>query len=119
MVKIYNIRCSDADWTNDVARTTSNVLPIKCQEKLSVAIGQTTLALSTAEAEIIVLGSATQEAIWLHQLLNDLKIDTKGSIEIMENNPSTITCTVVKSLSYSYIMLRVWYHCYYTSLRRS
>ena len=36
--------------------------------------------LSTAEAEYVAWGSATQEAIWLYQLLNDLKIDTKGSI---------------------------------------
>ena len=32
----------------------------------------------------------TQESIWLYQLLNDLKIDTKGSIKIMEDNQSTI-----------------------------
>ena len=51
---------------------------------------QTTVTLSTAEAEYVALGSATQEAIWLYQLLNDLKIDTKGSIEIMEDNQSTI-----------------------------
>ena len=50
---------------------------------------QTTVALSTAEAEYVALGSAIQEAIWLYQLLNDLKIDTKGSIEIMEDNQST------------------------------
>ena len=48
-----------------------------------------------AEAEYVALGSATQEAIWLYQLLNDLKIDTKGSIEIMEDNQSTIA--MVKS----------------------
>ena len=29
---------------------------------------QATVALSTAEAEYIALGSATQVAIWLHQL---------------------------------------------------
>ena len=29
---------------------------------------QATVALSTAEAEYIALGSATQEAIWLNQL---------------------------------------------------
>ena len=51
---------------------------------------QTTVVLSKAEAKYIALGSATQEAIWLHQFLNDLKVDTKGSIEIMEDNQSTI-----------------------------
>ena len=42
------------------------------------------------EAEYIALGSATQEAIWLNQLLTDLRIDTKGSIEILEDNQSAI-----------------------------
>ena len=45
---------------------------------------------SRAEAEYIALGSATQEAIWLHQMLTDLRIDTKGSIEILEDNQSAI-----------------------------
>ena len=49
---------------------------------------KSTEALSTAEAECIALGSATQEAIWLNQLLTDLRIDTKGSIEILEDNQS-------------------------------
>ena len=47
---------------------------------------QLTVALSTAETEYNALGSATQEAIWLNQLLTDLRIDTKGSIEILEDN---------------------------------
>ena len=51
---------------------------------------QSTVALSTAEAEYIALGSATQEAIWLNQLLTDLRIDTKESIEILEDNQSAI-----------------------------
>jgi len=46
--------------------------------------------LSTAEAEYIALGSATQKAIWLHQLLTDLRIDTEAPIEILEGNQSAI-----------------------------
>ena len=46
----------------------------------------------TAEAEYIVLGSATQK-LFKAILLNDLKIDTKSSIEIMEDNQSTIAMT--------------------------
>ena len=37
--------------------------------------------LSIAKTEHIALGSATQEASLLHQLLDDLKIDNKGSIK--------------------------------------
>ena len=51
---------------------------------------QATVALSAAETEYFALGSATQEATWLHHLLTDLSIDTKGSIEILEDNQSAI-----------------------------
>ena len=50
---------------------------------------QGTVALSAAGTEYIDLGSATQEAICLHQLLTDLRIDTKGST-ILEDNQSVI-----------------------------
>ena len=84
---------SDADWANDMddrRSTTSNVFTMSGGAISWLSQKQTTIALSTAEAEYVALGSATQEAIWLYQLLNDLKIDTKGSIEIMEDNQSTI-----------------------------
>ena len=45
---------------------------------------------SLMENQTWSLGSATQEAIWLNQLLTDLRIDTKGSIEILEDNQSAI-----------------------------
>ena len=86
---------SDADWANNVDdkhSTTGNVFTMSGGAISWLSQKQTTVALSTAEAEYVALGSATQEAIWLYhgQLLNDLKIDTKGSIEIMEDNQSTI-----------------------------
>ncbi len=43
-------------------------------------------ALSTAEAEYIALGSATQEAIWLRRLLYDLKVEVDTPTEILEDN---------------------------------
>ena len=46
---------------------------------------QATVALSTAEAEYIALGSAVQEAIWLHQLLSELRYDLKMSVEFLED----------------------------------
>ena len=85
---------SDADWANDMDdrhSTTGNVFTMSGGAISWLSLKQTTVALSTAEAEYVALGSATQEAIWLYQLLNDLKIDTKGSIKIMEDYQSTIT----------------------------
>ena len=51
---------------------------------------QAMVALSTAKAKYIALGSATQEAIWLKQLLADLNTAPK-KIEILEDNQSVIT----------------------------
>ena len=84
---------SDADWANDSDdrhSTTGNVFTMSGGAISWLSQKQATVALSTAEAEYIALGSATQEAIWLNQLLTDLKIDTKGSIEILEDNQSAI-----------------------------
>ena len=54
---------------------------------------QQTVALSTSEAEYIALGLATQEAIWLRRLLNDLHINTKEATEILEDNQGAIAMT--------------------------
>ena len=54
---------------------------------------QPTVALSTSEAEYMSLGSATQEAIWLKRLLNDLHAENQEPIEIREDNQGTIAMT--------------------------
>ena len=87
---------SDVDWANDSDdrhSTTGNVFTMSGGAVSWVSQKQATVALSTAEAEYFALGSATQEAIWLHQLLTDLRIDTKESIEILEDNQSAIAMT--------------------------
>ena len=83
----------DADWANDLDNrhsTTGNVFTMSGGAICWLSQKQATVTLPTAEAEYIALGSATQEAIWLHQLLTDLRIDTKGSVEILEDNQSAI-----------------------------
>ncbi len=67
---------SDSDWAGDIddRRSTSGYLfklsgaPISWRSKK-----QTSIALSTAEAECIALSSATQEAMWLKQLMSELR----------------------------------------------
>ena len=84
---------SDADWANDTDdrhSTTGNVFIMSGGAISWLSHKQSTVALSTAEAEYVALGSATQEAIWLNQLLTDLRIDTKRSIEILEDNQNAI-----------------------------
>ena len=70
--------------------TTGNVFTISGGAISWLSQKQATVALSTAEAEYIPLGSATQEAIWLRQLQADLNVDTGSSIEILEDNQSAI-----------------------------
>ena len=42
---------------------------------------QTTVALSTVEAEYMAFGSATEETIWLRRLLTDLQVNTDDNTE--------------------------------------
>ena len=84
---------SDADWANDLDdrhSITGNVFIMSGGAVSWLSQKQATIALSTAEAEYIALGSATQEAIWLRQLLADLRIDTKTPTEISEDNQGAI-----------------------------
>ena len=72
---------SDSDWANnldDRHSTTGNVFMMSGGAISWISQKQATVALSTAEAEYIALGSATQEAIWLRRLLNDLHIPTNN-----------------------------------------
>ena len=48
------------------------------------------MALSTAEAEYIALSAATQEALWMRQLLTNLSVTVEKPITIYEDNQSAI-----------------------------
>ena len=84
---------SDADWAGDLddRRSTSGYL-----FKLSGAAvrwrskKQYCVALSTAEAEYMALASATQEAVEMQRLQNDLNEASVKSTLIYEDNQSTI-----------------------------
>ncbi len=86
---------SDADWAGDLddCRSTSGYL-----FKLSRAAvswrskKQSCVTLSTAEAEYMALACATQEAVWMQCLQNDLNEASVKSTLIYEDNQSTI-CT--------------------------
>ena len=67
---------SDADWAGDMndCKSTSGYLFMMSGAAVSwKSRKQTCVALSTAEAEYIALASATQEATWMRQLLEDLQ----------------------------------------------
>ena len=84
---------SDANWAGDLDdrhSTTGNVLLMSGGAVSWLSHKQATVALSTAEAEYIALGSAVQEAMWLRQLLSDLRCDMKMPMEILEDNQGAI-----------------------------
>ncbi len=51
---------------------------------------QTSVALSTTEAEYVALATSSQEGIWLRQLLSELTKTSHEMISINEDNQSTI-----------------------------
>ena len=80
---------SDSDWAGDLddRKSTSGYLfllsgaPISWRSKK-----QSTVALSTAEAEYIALSYASQEAMWLRQLISELKFDKSDATVLYEDN---------------------------------
>ena len=47
--------------------------------------------ISTAEAEYMALSSAAQEAVWMRELISDLRNPPATSTEILEDNQSAIS----------------------------
>ena len=54
---------------------------------------QPTVALSTMEAEYMAVAAATHEAIWLRQLVSELRINTIGPTPIHVDNRAAIKLT--------------------------
>ena len=89
---------SDANWAGDVdtRRSTSGYVFKIADSTISWSSRkQATVAKSTTEAEYVSLNQATQEAIWMRQLLSDighkadkptlLYEDNQGAIDIAKN----------------------------------
>jgi hypothetical protein len=85
---------SDADWAGDLdnRRSTSGYLfqisggPVSWRSKK-----QSSVALSTAEAEYVALASSAQEAIWMRQLTTELGSAPTDATTIFEDNQSAIS----------------------------
>ncbi len=84
---------SDADWAGDTDTchsTSGYVFQIynntisRCSKK------QNTVAKSTTEAEYVALSFATQEAIWLRHLLENIGMKEDGPSTIFEDNNGAI-----------------------------
>ena len=86
-------RFVDADWAADIDTRRSqtgfifylNGGPISWQSKK-----QTTVALSTVEAEYMALSAAVQELLYLRQLLEDLGFPQQNASTLYEDNQGTM-----------------------------
>ena len=86
---------SDADWAGDTEdrKSTSGYVFMMSGSAVSWrSKKQSSVALSTAEAEYVALSCAAQEAMWLRQLFSNLLQDYKLSepTTIYEDNQSAI-----------------------------
>ncbi|CAB4003970.1 Hypothetical predicted protein [Paramuricea clavata] len=84
---------SDADWASDSddRRSTSGNVFVMSGGAISWASKkQPTVALSTSESEYIALCFATQEAVWLRQLMKDLQMECTTATTIYEDNQGDI-----------------------------
>lgn len=85
---------SDSDWAGDLddRKSVSGHMFKLCGAPISWrSKKQTTVALSTAEAEYIALSCATQEAVWLRQLASELNLKQSKPTVIYEDNQSAIS----------------------------
>ena len=85
---------SDADWAGDLddrKSTSGYMFQIGGTAVSWRSKKQTTVALSTAEAEYVALAGATQEAVWMRQLTADLNGEpaTKPTV-VFEDNQAAI-----------------------------
>jgi len=83
----------DADWANDPdtrCSVTGYVFSIGKGSITWSSKRQTTVALSTTEAEYMALSHAAREAIWLRQLLKELGFEQTKPTEIYSDNQGCI-----------------------------
>ena len=85
---------ADANWAGDLDdrhSTTGNVFLMAGGAISWLSKKQTSVALSTAEAEYISLSSASQENAWLRRLLVDIGLNVQGPTVLMEDNQGAIS----------------------------
>jgi hypothetical protein len=84
---------SDSDYASDIGERRSRTGYVFMLNGAAVSWKsqrQQTVALSTAEAEYMALTAATQEAMFLKQLLHEFHQDSGSPITIHEDNQSCI-----------------------------
>ncbi len=84
---------SDADWASDRDdrhSVTGNLFLMGGGSLSWLSKKQATVALLTAEPEYVALSSATQEAVWLRCLFEELGFKSEKSMVVYEDNQGAI-----------------------------
>lgn len=84
---------SDADWASDIDKRrscTGYVFKLSNAAITWKSTRQSTVALSSTEAEYMAISSAIQEAIWLRQLCHELGFTMKNPTKMNCDNQSAI-----------------------------
>ena len=84
---------SDVDWAGDQDdrhSTTGNLFIMSGSPISWLSKKQPMVSLSTSEAEYVALSVATQEAVWLRRLFDDLQANLKEPTVVLEDNQGTI-----------------------------
>ena len=83
----------DADWASNPndQKSISGYTAILSGATISWSSKkQTTISLSSTEAEYVAAAHAAQEAIWTHTFLSEIRHSLKGPIKFYVNNQSAI-----------------------------
>lgn len=84
---------ADADWASDTAARKSvsgYLVKVYGSSPSWSTKKQTTVALSSAEAEYVAVTQATCEALWIQQILRDLRISFAMPTILYEDNQACI-----------------------------
>ena len=84
---------SDADWAGDQddrKSTTGYVILLNGSVVSWVSKKQSTIALSSAEAEYMAISATMQEIKWIEQLLKELKVNTSRTAQLFCDNQAAI-----------------------------
>ncbi|XP_061505704.1 uncharacterized protein LOC133392003 [Anopheles gambiae] len=84
---------ADADWANDLVdrRSITGYVFRVCGGAVSwLTKKQSTISLSSTEAELVALSTAVCHGVWLVRLLKELSMEPEGPVVYYEDNQSTI-----------------------------
>lgn len=85
----------DSDWAgNETDRKSTTGFVFKMFENCLISwstMKQNSVAASSTEAEYMALFEGVREALWLKSLINEVKLELKGPIDIFEDNQGCIS----------------------------